>query len=76
MTFKPLDIDRENLTIMGVPFLDAKTLESMADTITSIMYEGFEPTPRRIEIFRDLCAGLIKLPELIVMLESKSNAAV
>jgi hypothetical protein len=39
------------------------------------MYEGFVPTARRIEIFRDLCAGLIKLPELIVMLENKSNAS-
>ncbi|MDP4630987.1 MAG: hypothetical protein NWS89_07550 [Flavobacteriales bacterium] len=42
--YTPLDINRENLTIMGIEFPDLKSLESAANAIGSNMFEGFEPT--------------------------------
>src|SRR5690625_7044962 len=51
--YKSIKIDRENLTLMGVQFSDLKTLEDTANAIGSMMFEGFEPTPDRIELIRD-----------------------
>jgi putative transcriptional regulator len=68
MTYKPLDINKEELTIMGVPFQNMKSLERAARAIGSNMYEGFTPTPGIIELYRDYVAGkieLVNLPALI-----------
>lgn len=51
--FNTIEIDRTNLTIMGVKFSDLKTLESTANALGSNMFEGFIPTPKGIEIIRD-----------------------
>jgi putative transcriptional regulator len=48
--YKPIEIDRQKLTIMGVKFPDLKTLERTANALGSNMYEGFEPTPRQNRI--------------------------
>jgi len=48
--FNTIDIDRNNLTIMGVRFSNLKTLESTANAIGSNMFEGFKPTPKSVEI--------------------------
>ena len=55
--YTPLDINRENLTIMGIEFPDLKALESTANAIGSNMFEGFEPTSKGIEIIRDYSTG-------------------
>ena len=47
MAYKPIEIDRQNLTIMGVRFPDLDTLNSAANAIGSNMFEGFEPTPQK-----------------------------
>ena len=70
--FKTIDIDRKKLTIMGVRFSSLKTLESTANAIGSNMFEGFEPTPKSIEIIRDYIIGKISLPELIQFAKEKS----
>ena len=57
MAYKPIDIDRQNLTIMGIRFSDIDTLNSAANAIGSNMFEGFEPTPRLVEIYRDYREG-------------------
>jgi putative transcriptional regulator len=44
--YKPIQVDRKNLTIMGVPFPDLAALESAANAIGSNMFEGFEPTEK------------------------------
>jgi putative transcriptional regulator len=54
MAYKPIAVDRANLTIMGVPFPDLETLEGAAAAIGSQMFEGYEPTPGSLTIFRDL----------------------
>jgi len=51
--YKPIQVDRENLTIMGVQFPDLATLERTANAIGSNMFEGFEPTEELIRIYLD-----------------------
>jgi len=72
--FNTIDIDRNNLTIMGVRFSNLKTLESTANAIGSNMFEGFKPTPKSIEIIRDYVIGKITLSELIKIAKDKSYA--
>jgi hypothetical protein len=70
--FNTIDIDRNNLTIMGVKFSDLKTLENTANAIGSNMFEGYNPTPKGIEIIRDYVIGKITLTELIKFAKEKA----
>lgn len=70
--FNTIDIDRKNLTIMGVKFSNLKILESTANAIGSNMFEGYRPTPKGIEIIRDYVIGKITLTELIKFAKDKS----
>ncbi len=70
--FNTIEIDRNKLTIMGVKFSDLKTLESTANAIGSNMFEGFNPTPKGIEIIRDYVTGKISLTELIKFAKEKA----
>jgi hypothetical protein len=72
--FNTLEIDRNNLTIMGVKFSNLKTLESTANAIGSNMFEGFKPTPKGVEIIRDYMIGKITLSEFIKFAKDKSYA--
>ena len=74
MAYKPIEIDRQNLTIMGVRFSDIDTLNSAANAIGSNMFEGFEPTARSIEIIRDYLSQKITLEQLIKLLKEKAYA--
>jgi len=51
--YTSIDIDRENLTIMGVQFSDLKTLESTANAIGTNMFEGYVPTKESIQLYVD-----------------------
>lgn len=70
--FNTIEIDRSSLTIMGVKFSDLKTLESIANAIGSNMFEGFNPTPKGIEIIRDYVIGKISLNELVTFAKEKT----
>ena len=70
--FNAIEIDRTNLTIMGVEFSDLKTLESTANALGSNMFEGFIPTPKGIEIIRDYVIGKISLSELVTFAKRKA----
>ncbi|MEA2104290.1 MAG: antitoxin VbhA family protein [Candidatus Cloacimonadota bacterium] len=70
--FNTIEIDRNKLTIMGVQFSNLKILESTANAIGSNMFEGFEPTPKGVEIIRDYVIGKITLSELIKFAKEKS----
>ena len=59
MAYKEIEVDRQNLTIMGVRFPDLDALNSAANAIGSNMFEGFEPTSHLIEIYRDYRSGKI-----------------
>ncbi|MFZ1789169.1 MAG: antitoxin VbhA family protein [Saprospiraceae bacterium] len=70
--FNTIEIDRINLTIMGVKFSDLKTLESTANALGSNMFEGYIPTPKGIEIIRDYVIGKITLTELVTFAKEKA----
>lgn len=72
--YKSIKIDRENLTLMGVRFSDLKTLEDTANAIGSMMFEGFEPTPDRIELIRDYILGKISMTEFVKSAMEKEYA--
>jgi putative transcriptional regulator len=70
MPYNPIEIDRKNLTIMGVPFPNLAALESAANAIGSNMFEGFEPTQQIIEIYRDYRMGKIPKNKLLDLLKA------
>ncbi len=74
MPYTPIVIDRDALTIMGVPFPDLEALESTADAIGSNMFEGYQPTKKGIEIIRDYTIGKITFAEFIRAAVDKSYA--
>ena len=70
--FNTIEIDRKKLTIMGIKFSDLNTLENTANALGSNMFEGFNPTPRGIEIIRDYVTGKISLSELVIFAKQKA----
>jgi putative transcriptional regulator len=64
VAFAPIDVDRAELTIMGVRFPDAETLDAAADGLGSAMFEGFTPTSGLVAVFRSYLAGEIPLERL------------
>ena len=69
--YKSIEIDRVNLTLMGVKFSDLKILESTANAIGSNMFEGFEPTPKGIALIRDYILDKITIAEFIQSAKEK-----
>ncbi|MFY7742631.1 MAG: antitoxin VbhA family protein [Flavobacterium sp.] len=57
--YTSIEIDRENLTLLGVKFTDLKSLESTANAIGTNMFEGFEPTKELIQLYVDWKSQLI-----------------
>lgn len=70
--YNTIEIDRKELTIMGVKFSDLKTLENTANAIGSNMFEGFRPTQKSIEIIRDYIVGKLSLNDLINFSKEKT----
>jgi putative transcriptional regulator len=66
--YTPLNINRENLTIMGIEFPDLKSLESAANAIGSNMFEGFEPTSELVQLYIDLKNKLISDSDFLAQL--------
>ena len=64
MTLNNIQFDRKNLTIYGVKFPDLDTLNSVATALASQIYEGFNPTTKLIEIYRDYRLGKINQTDL------------
>jgi putative transcriptional regulator len=63
--YKPIQIDRKNLTIMGVLFPDLRTLEHTASAIGSNMYEGFEPSVSSVSLIRDYVTNKITFLQFV-----------
>jgi len=72
--YKPIHIDRENLTIMGVPFPDLSVLNSTANAIGSNMYEGFEPSVNHIALIRDYVMNKITFVQFVESAKNTINA--
>ena len=74
MEFKPILVNRENLTFCDVKFPDLETLNKTANAIGTNMFEGFEPTQKSVKIIRDYIMDKITLADLIDMVKAKSYA--
>jgi putative transcriptional regulator len=74
VAYKPIEVDRQNLAIMGVRFPDLAALNSAANAIGSNMFEGFEPTPKSIELIRDYLSEKVTLGQLVQLTKGKSYA--
>ena len=72
MAFKPLFINREKLTFCDVIFPDLATLEKTANAIGSNMFEGFEPTQKRVEIIRDYVMDKITISDLVHIVKERA----
>jgi putative transcriptional regulator len=63
--YNPIEIDKENLTILGIAFPDMNTFNSAAEAIGSNMYEGFKPTKKRITLIRDYVTNRITFAQFV-----------
>jgi putative transcriptional regulator len=74
MSYRPIDIDREKRSIMGVNFGSIDNFDAVANAIGTAMFEGFNPTPKSIEIIRDYLSGEISIGQLIRLTKEKAYA--
>lgn len=72
MSYTLIPIDREALSIMGVPFPSLEAWESAAAAIGSNMFEGYQPAKRGIEIIRDYTTGKISFDAFIPAAKHKA----
>ena len=72
--YKPIIIDREKLTIMGVSFPDLTTLDRTANAIGSNMYEGFEPSENHITLIRDYIMNKITFSQFVEVVKTMTYA--
>ena len=66
--YKAIDIDRKNLTIMGVKFANLNALESTANALGTNMFEGFEPTQELIQLYVDWKNGIVSESDFLTTL--------
>jgi hypothetical protein len=74
MPYTSIEIDRKNLTIMGVNFNSVNNFEAAVNALGTVMFEGFDPTPRSIEIIRDYLSDKITLKQLVQLAKEKACA--
>ena len=74
MPYIPVEIDRKNLTIMGVCFSSVGNFEATANALGTVMFEGFNPTSKSIEIIRDYLSDKITIEQLKVLTKAKDYA--
>jgi hypothetical protein len=74
MPYNPIEIDRKNRTIMGVNFNSVNNFEATVNALGTVMFEGFQPTPRSVEIIRDYLSEKITLGQLVQLTRDKAYA--
>jgi putative transcriptional regulator len=74
MSYRPIDIDREKLTVMGVNFRSVDNFDAAVNAIGTVMFEGFSPTPKGIEIIRDYLSEKISIGQLVRLAKEKAYA--
>ena len=74
MSYSPIEVDRKNLTIMGVNFNSINNFEAAVNALGTVMFEGFDPTPRSIAIIRDYLSEKITLGQLVELTKEKAYA--
>jgi putative transcriptional regulator len=71
--YREIDIDRENLTLMGVQFPSLAALENTANAIGSNMFEGFEPSKELVQLYVDWKMGSLTESEFLTALYAISG---
>jgi len=74
MPYTPIEIDRRNLTIMGVNFNSVNNFEAAVNALGTVMFERFDPTPISIEIIRDYLSEKITIGRLVKLTKEKAYA--
>ncbi len=74
MPYNPIEINRQNLTIMGVNFNSVDNFEAAVNALGTVMFEGFDPTPKSIEIIRDYFSDKITIGQLVQLTKEKAYA--
>ena len=74
MPYYPIEIDRKKLTVMGVDFNSVNNFEAAINALGTVMFEGFDPTPKSIEIIRDYLSEKITLVQLVQLTREKAYA--
>jgi len=72
MPYTPIAIDRKNHTIMGINFNSVNNFEAAVNALGTVMFEGFDPTPRSIAIIRDYLSDKITIGQLVELTEEKA----
>lgn len=71
--YKEIEIDKENLTLMGVKFSSIEALEMTANAIGSNMFEGFEPTTEILQLYVDWKLGNVSESNFLKALYANSK---
>lgn len=71
--YREIEIDKENLTIMGVKFSSIEALETTANAIGSNMFEGFEPTTELVQLYVDWKLGTVSESNFLTALYANSK---
>jgi hypothetical protein len=74
MPYTPIEIDRKNLTIMGVNFNSVSNFDAAVNALGTVMFEGFDPSPKSIEIIRDYLSDKITVEQLGKLSKEKAYA--
>ena len=65
---------RKERTIMGVDFKSVDNFDAAVNALGTVMFEGFDPTPRSIELIRDYLSEKITLGQLVQLTKEKAYA--
>jgi len=57
---------------MGVNFNSVNNFEAAVNALGTVMFEGFDPTPKSIEIIRDYLSEKITIGQLVKLTKEKS----
>ena len=71
--YREIEIDKENLTLMGVEFSSIEALEMTANAIGSNMFEGFEPTTELVQLYVDWKLGNVSESNFLTALYANSK---
>nr|AGS53223.1 hypothetical protein [uncultured bacterium contig00093] len=59
---------------MGVDFNSVANFEATVKALGTVMFEGFDPTPKSIEIIRDYLSDKITIRQLAQLAKEKAYA--
>ena len=59
---------------MGVNFSSVKNFDAAVNALGTVMFEGFDPPPKSLEIIRDYLSEKITLGQLVQLTKDKAYA--